>query len=111
MAYSKLATNRCDQIAEVGAMSHMSDQRTILFIDRLPISAMELRIVEILALDAPSFAKYILPLRTWIDLHFQLRDVERSIAYSDRSRTICWNNSPTGSTAGTALIQKFLRVC
>src|SRR4030095_667771 len=110
MAYSKLATNRCDQIAEVCAMPYMSEQRTILFIDRRPISSMELCIVEVLPLNAPSFAKYILPLRSWINLHFQLRDVEGSIAYSDGSRTIRWHNSPTGSTAGTTLIQKFLFV-
>ena len=65
---------------------------------------MELRIVEILALDAPSFAKDILPPARGSIFISSCATLRGPSPTPDRSRTI-WNNSPTGCTA---LIQKFL---
>src|SRR2546423_15290398 len=91
-------------------MTDRGKQRPILFKDCLPIVPMKLRIVEILALDAPRLAKNLFPLGARIDAHFELRDAERAVAYSNGSRPICRNDSPSGPSAGAGLIEKFFLV-
>src|SRR5438270_7869659 len=91
-------------------MAHVGEERPILFEDRLPIVPVKLRIVEILALNAPSLAINLFPLGARIDPHFELGHIDGSIAYSDGSRSIGSHDSPTGSSAGTRLIEKFFLV-
>ena len=91
-------------------MAHVSKERLILFVDRLPIVPVKLRIVEILALNAPSLAINLFPLGARIDLHLELGYVERAITHLNRSRAIGCYDSPTSSAAGAGLIKKFLLV-
>src|SRR5437660_8441654 len=91
-------------------MAHVGEERPILFEDCLPIVAVKLRIVEVLALNAPSLAIDLFPLGARIDAHFQLGYVERPIAHLNRNRAISSHDSPTGSAAGAGLIKKFLFV-
>src|SRR2546430_693477 len=91
-------------------MTHMSQQRPILLKNRLPIIAVKLRIVKVLALNAPRLAINLFPFGARIDLHFQLRDVDWSVADLDRSWPIGRHDSPTGSAAGAGLIEKLLLV-
>src|SRR2546423_15625613 len=91
-------------------MTDRGKQRPILFKDCLPIVPMKLRIVEVLALDAPRLAINLFPLGARIDLHLELGYVERAIAHLNRNRAIGGHDSPTGSAAGARLIKKFLLV-
>src|SRR5205807_8708723 len=91
-------------------MAHVGEQRTILFKNRLPIVSVKLRIVKILALDAPRLAINLFPLGARIYTHFELGDVKRSITNLNRDRAIGGHDPPTGSTAGARLIKKFLFV-
>ena len=72
MAHRQLTTHHGDQIVEVGAMAHVREKRTILFIDRLPIVSVELWIVEVLALNAPVLTINLLPLGARIDVAFRV---------------------------------------
>ena len=87
-------------------MAHKGEQRSILFVNRLPVVAVKLRIIEILALNPPRLAKDVCPLGARIDFRFELRHVERSIAYLNRSRTIRRHDSPRVAS----LIEKFFLV-
>src|SRR5437870_6632710 len=91
-------------------MTDKRKQRPILLEDRLPVVAVKLRIVEVLALDAPGLAINLLPFGARIDFHFELRDVERTIADLNRNWPIGCHDSPTGSPAAAGLIEKFLLV-
>src|SRR5437879_1495336 len=91
-------------------MAHVGEERPILFKDCLPIVPVKLRIVEILALNAPSLAINLFPLGARIDLHLELGYVERAIAHLNRNRAIGGHDSPTGSAAGARLIEKFFLV-
>src|SRR6266496_2328274 len=110
MPDGQLATHHCDQISQISAMADIGKQRTILFKDRLPVIPVKLRIVEVLTLNAPCLPINLFPLGARIGLHFELRDVEWSIANLNRSRAISRHNSPTGSAAGAGLIEKLLLV-
>src|SRR6266487_3229785 len=107
MTDGQLTANHRDQITEVGAMTYVGEQRAILLKDRLPIIAVKLWIVEVLTLNSPGLAINLFPLGARIDLHFQLSDVEWSIADLNRSRAISRHDSPTGPPA---LIEKFFLV-
>src|SRR5262245_51901499 len=89
----KLATYHCDQIPEICTVAHISQQRLILLINRLPVSAVHLRIVEILPLNAPRLFVDLGPLSSRIDTRLELRNVERAVT------NFCWpfrgNNPPT----------------
>src|SRR5256885_6474520 len=91
-------------------MSDKGKQRPVLFKYRLPVIAVKVRIIEILALDPPGLAINLFPLGSRIDTHFELGDVEWSISHLSRNGTIGRHDSPTGSAAGAGLIQKFLLV-
>src|SRR5690349_5931598 len=95
MSNSKLAADHRDQVTEIRSMAHVAQQRLVLLVDRLPIRAMHLRIVEILTLDAPCFAIDLRPLGARIDAHLQLGYVQWSITNlcrpfsRDHAPTVC----------------------
>ena len=91
-------------------MAHVSKERLILFVDRLPIVPVKLRIVEVFALNAPGLAINLFPFGARIDLHLELGHVERAIAHLNRNGAIGSHDSPTSSAAGAGLIEKFLFV-
>ena len=107
MANHKFAANGCDQISEISSMTDVLNERKILLIDGLPVGTVKFRIVEILTLDPPRLAEDLLPLGTWIDAHFERRNIQRPIADLDGNGTIRRDNAP-GCTA--RLIKKLLPV-
>src|SRR6185295_2493972 len=108
MAHCKLTADHGDEIPKVGSMTYVGQQRLVLLVNCLPIRAMHLRVVEVLTLDPPGFTVDLRPFSTWINLHFQLGNVERTI--TNFRRTLSCNNSPT-IRAITCLVQQFLLVC
>src|SRR5215510_5167264 len=111
MADSQLASNHRNQVAKVSAMTHVSKQWPVFFIHSLPVGAMKLRIVEILALNAPGLVKDVSPLGARIDFNFHLRQAERAVTHSDGCRPIGRNCSPNCAATRTSLIKHFLLVC
>src|SRR6185369_1271636 len=109
MTDGKLPSDGGDQIREVGAMLNIRQKRFVLFIDRLPIISVHLRVVEIVALDAPRLAEDLRPLGSRIDQRFELGNVDRSIANLGRYRAIEWNDSPSVPRA-CGLIQHLLPI-
>src|SRR5262249_13408892 len=99
------ASDTGDQIRKIDAMRDVFEKRSVLFVDRLPISAVHLRVVEILSLNSPRLTKYLCPLRSRIYKGFHLRDVDRSVSHL--RRTIGGDYTPTISAG---LIQQLLRV-
>src|SRR6185503_2443783 len=91
-------------------MTDEGHQRTILLKDGLPISAVILRIVEILALNTPRLAINLFPLSARVDAHLHLREVQWSIAHPHGRGAIRGHDAPTGSATGRGLIKKFLLV-
>src|ERR1044072_2812948 len=88
-------------------MLNVGEQRSVLLIDRLPVCAVHLRVVEELALDSPGLAKNLRPLRARIDQRLHLRDVDRALA--DLGRTVSRNNPPAVPATG-GLIEQLLSV-
>src|SRR6185369_5525036 len=107
MADGKLAANHCYQISEICAMAHITQQRFVLVINRLPVCAMHVWVVEILPLNAPGFSVDLRPLSSRIDTHLELSDVEWAIA--NFCRPLRGNNPPTVCTV-TSLVQKLFLV-
>src|ERR1043166_2796900 len=88
-------------------MPDVGKERAIFFVDCLPVVAMELWIIKILALNSPGLTKDIFPLGAWINLHFELSHVEGPVADSHWSRSIRWHYSPSRCAR---LIEKFFLV-
>src|SRR6185369_5573490 len=109
MTDGKLAADGGDQIREVRAMLNIRQERFVLFIDRLPIVSVHLRVVKIVTLDAPRLAEDLRPLGSRIDQRFELGNVNCSIANLGRDRTIERNDSPSVPRAG-GLIQHLLPI-
>src|ERR1044072_7460292 len=88
-------------------MLNVGEQRSVLLIDRLPVCAVHLRVVEELALDSPGLAKNLRPLCARVDQRFHLRDVYWTIA--DLGRTVSRNDPPSVPATG-GLIEHLLFV-
>src|SRR5689334_11654102 len=89
-------------------MAHVRKQRAILLMDRLPIVAVEFRIVKVLPLDAPVLAINLFPLGARIDAHFELGHVQWTITDLDRRGSIGRHDSPT--VRSNTLIKQLLLV-
>src|SRR5438874_10899934 len=98
MADNELAADGRDQIGEIGAMTDKRQQRTVLAKDRIPISPVHRRIVEIFALDAPRLLENLRPLGAWIDTDFSLRQVEQPVA--DPAGSIGRDDAPSIAARG-----------
>src|SRR5262245_61781619 len=92
----QFATDRGDEVAKVGAMADVRKERKILFIDRLPISAVHFGVVEIFALNPPCLPVYLRPLGAGVNPHLELRHVDRPVAHFGGA--VCGDDSPTIST-------------
>src|SRR5262249_58483119 len=97
MTHSKLAADRRDQIREIRTMLNIRKKRLIFVIDRLPVCAVHLRVIEELALNPPGLAKDLRPLGSWIYQRFKLRNINWSITHLFWA--IGWNDSPAVSAA------------
>src|SRR5262245_32125539 len=107
MSNGELAPNRRDQVCEVRTMLNVREKRFVLFVDRLPVGAVHLRVIEKLALNSPSLLKNLRPLGSWIDKRLELPNVQRAVP--DLSWAVNWNNSP--AVAGTlGLVHELLVV-
>src|SRR5215469_8515483 len=80
MAHSQLSADSGDQISEVHAMADIGDHREVLIINGLPVIPVHFGIVKVLALESPCLAKDLCPFGSWVDEHFKLGDVNRTIA-------------------------------
>ena len=90
-------------------MADVRQQRAVLVVDRLPVGAVHLRVVEILALNAPRLAEDLRPLGARIDPRFELRDVDRaSPTFAGRSVR---DDAPAAAVlAAAGLIQQLLAI-
>src|ERR1044072_5429922 len=93
MTDGELAADHRDQVTEICSMTNKTQQRFVFLIHSLPIRAVHLRIVEILALNAPRLAVDLRPLGARINSHLQLSDVQWTIANFRRS--FSRDNPPT----------------
>src|SRR6185503_266014 len=109
MSDSKLSSDGRYQVRKIRSMTDEFEHRAISVVDRLPVRAVHLCVVEVLALDAPGLAKDLRPLGAWFDQALELSDVDRAI--TNLCRPI-GGDDPPASTRGTAasLIQQLLLV-
>src|SRR5688572_16089900 len=108
MAHREFAPDARYQVCQVGAVTNVGEQGTILFINRLPICAMHLGIVKILALDAPRLFKDLFPLRAWINSHFDLGHADWTIA--SLSGPLGSDDTPVCTSSSGGLIKKLLLI-
>src|SRR5215204_1172745 len=94
MPYSQLAAHHSYNVAQVRTVADRGEKRTILFINGVPISALHLRIVEVLTLDSPRLAVYIGPFGAWIHAHLEPRNIQRPVTHLWRNRDRSSNDSP-----------------
>src|SRR5215470_4707996 len=110
MPHCELATDSRDQIAQIRAVLHEINERTILVVNRLPIGAVHFCVIKELALQSPGLAKDLRPFRSRIHKCLELAYVDRAIADLYRYRTIYRDDSPSTAARARRLIQKFLLV-
>ena len=80
MADGELSSDAGDQIPEIRAMADERQQRAVLLVDGLPVGAVHLGVVEVLALNAPRLSKDLRPLGARVDPCREGGDVERPVA-------------------------------
>src|SRR5260370_29614508 len=109
VSYRQVAANHGDEITQIRTMADVGQQRVVLVIDRLPIVAMHLGVVEEFALDPPGLTIDLRPFGAGIDLHLELRNVDRAVA--NFGWLIGWDDSPAAFGASAArLIEQLLLV-
>src|SRR5882672_1243225 len=105
MPHRQFAADRGDEVAQVSAVADVSEEREVLFIDRLPSCPVHLGVVEIFALNPPRLPIDLRPLGAGINLRLELRHVDWPVAHLGGA--VCRNYSPAISTG---LVQEFLLV-
>ena len=80
-------------------------QRAVLFVDRLPVRAVHLRVVEELALDAPRLAEDLRPLDARIDQRLERADIDGAV--TDVRRPVGGDDAPA---VAVGAIEQLLRV-
>src|SRR5215217_3257246 len=108
MPNCQFAADHGDQVAQVCSMTDKTQQRLVFVIDRLPVCAVHVCVVEIFTLNAPRFAVNLRPLGAWINAHLQLGYVQWTI--TNLRWSFSRDNTPTvGAVAG--LVQQLFLIC
>src|SRR5689334_13987376 len=92
MADGELAARERNEITEIGAMSDVWQEGAVFIVNRLPVGAVHLGVIEVVALRAPRFLEDLRPLRARIDEHLELPEVDDAVA--DLRRLVRRDNSP-----------------
>src|SRR5690348_12104961 len=107
MSDGELTARERDEITKVRTMPDVRQERRVLLVHGLPIRAVHLGVVEVIALRPPGFLEDLGPLRARIDEHLELADVERAL--TDFARLVGSDNSPAAlRRTARRLIQQLL---
>src|SRR3954470_23524105 len=79
MSNGELPTRERDEIAQIGTVANIGQERAVFIVHGLPVRAVHLRVVEVVALVAPGLLEDLRPLGAWIDEHLELPDVDRAV--------------------------------
>src|SRR5207302_941849 len=80
VADRQLAEHPTQNAIEVAARRQVRQEGLVLPLDRLPVGPVHVRIVEVVAIDAPGLVKDLPPLGPRLDADFDRRDVQLALA-------------------------------